>query len=115
MMPENNPFPRMGPVRQNFPRTAPLDIHRTIGLEFQKIQSRIRSGARIAVAVGSRGIANLPSIVVCVLDHLKAAGAKPFIIPAMGSHGGATPEGQTEVLAAYGITEETMKVPIVAS
>ena len=105
----------MGPVRQNFPRIPPLDIHHTIGLEFQKIRSRISSGARIAVAVGSRGIANLPSIVARVLDHLKAAGAKPFIIPAMGSHGGATPEGQTEVLSAYGITEETMNVPIAAS
>src|SRR4051794_31889865 len=112
-MSANNPFPRMGPVRQNFPQTPPLDIGHVIGLEFQRIKSRIPAGARIAVAVGSRGIANLPSIVACVLDHLKAAGAKPFIIPAMGSHGGATAEGQAEVLAAYGITEETMDVPIV--
>src|SRR6185503_18502715 len=72
-------------------------------------------GARIAVGVGSRGITNLPRIVAAVLDNLKAAGAEPFIIPAMGSHGGATPEGQIEVLASYGITESAMSVPIRAS
>jgi len=60
------------------------------------------------VGVGSRGITNLPQIVRAVLDGLKAAGAVPFIIPAMGSHGGATPEGQREILADYGITEAAM-------
>ncbi len=76
---------------------------------------RIQSGARIAVGVGSRGITNLPAIVAGVLDQLRAAGANPFIIPAMGSHGGATPEGQREVLESYGITEEARGVPIRAS
>lgn len=73
------------------------------------------SGKKIAVGVGSRGIANLALITKSVVDQLKRAGAEPFIIPVMGSHGGATAEGQAEVLASYGITEETMGVPVDAS
>lgn len=69
----------------------------------------------MAVGVGSRGITNIGAIVRAVLDVLRAAGAKPFIFPAMGSHGGATPEGQTEVLASYGITESSTGAPIRAS
>jgi len=76
---------------------------------------RVQPGARIAVGVGSRGITNLPAIVAGVLDQVRSVGASPFIIPAMGSHGGATPEGQREVLESYGITEEAMGVPIRAS
>jgi hypothetical protein len=64
------------------------------------------------VAVGSRGIANLQAIVAGVLENLKVASAQPFIVPAMGSHGGATPEGQKELLAEYGITEAALGVPI---
>ena len=111
------PFPRMFAVRQKFPPSPPLDIPATVQREFksQKALSRIKSGARIAVAVGSRGITNIKSIVREVLDVLKTAGAKPFILPAMGSHGGATPEGQIEVLESYGLTEQSMGVPIRAS
>src|SRR2546423_4031690 len=95
----------------------PHDIPATVQREFklQNALSRIKSGAQIAVAVGSRGITNIKSIVRSVLDILKAAGAKPFILPAMGSHGGATPEGQIGVLESYGITEQSMGVPIRAS
>ena len=64
------------------------------------------------MGVGSRGIANLKEIVEAAIRVLKAAGAQPFVIPAMGSHGGATPEGQTKVLAEYGITAESLGVPI---
>src|SRR5947207_5304349 len=111
------PFPRMFAVRQKFPPSPPLDIPATVQREFksQNALSRIKSGAQIAVAVGSRGITNIKSIVAAVLDVLKAAGAKPFILPAMGSHGGATPEGQLGVLESYGITEQSMGVPIRAS
>ncbi len=69
----------------------------------------------MAVAVGSRGIANLSTVVLRIVEQLSEAGASPFIIPAMGSHGGATPEGQTEVLASYGITEASIGAPIHAS
>src|SRR2546429_9822744 len=94
------PFPRMFAVRQKFPPSPPLDIPATVQREFKSLNalSRIKSGAQIAVAVGSRGITNIKSIVRAVLDILKAAGAKPFILPAMGSHGGATPGGQLGVL-----------------
>jgi hypothetical protein len=108
-------FPRMLRVRQNFPVSPPLDIRATVNAEFHKLRARIKPGAHIAVGVGSRGITNLPAIVLAVLENLRAAGAKPFIIPAMGSHGGATPDGQTTILADYGITEAAMDVPIRAS
>jgi hypothetical protein len=99
-------------VRQKFPASAPVDIRGTLRKEFVAVAGRIKPGARIAVAVGSRGITNLQTIVSAVLDLLKAAGAQPFIAPAMGSHGGATPEGQKELLAEYGITEAALGVPI---
>jgi hypothetical protein len=110
-----NELPRLLRVRQNFSPTPPLDIRVTLDAGFAGLRNRISPGARVAVGVGSRGITNLAAIVTAVLDLLRAAGAQPFIIPAMGSHGGATPEGQTEVLATYGITEEAMDVPIRAS
>jgi hypothetical protein len=102
-------------VRQKFPSAPPVDIRATFERELRPILKQLKSRARIAVAVGSRGIANLQAIVAGVLEQLKAAGAEPFIIPAMGSHGGATPEGQRELLAEYGITEAQMKVPIRAA
>jgi hypothetical protein len=110
-----NNLPRVLRVRQNFPPTLPLDLRTTLAAEFAKLRPRILPGARIAVGVGSRGITHLAEIVAAVLAQLQAAGAQPFIIPAMGSHGGAAPEGQREVLASYGITEAAMGVPILAS
>jgi hypothetical protein len=108
-------FPRMMLVRQKFPASLPLDIRGTLAKEFAAVAGRIKPGARIAVAVGSRGITNLQAIVAGVLENLKVAGAQPFIVPAMGSHGGATPEGQTGLLAEYGITEAALGVPIRAA
>jgi hypothetical protein len=102
-------------LRQKFPPSAPLDLRATVQTELAPIRGRLQPGARIAVAVGSRGITNLQVIVGHVLDWLRAAGASPFIVPAMGSHGGATPEGQVELLGEYGITEERMRVPIRAA
>ncbi len=110
-----NPLPRLLRIRQNFAPTPSLDLRATLAAEFGKLRGRIPPGARIAVGVGSRGITHLAEIVAAVLDQLRAAGAQPFIIPAMGSHGGATPEGQCEVLASYGVTEEAMSVPNRAS
>ena len=111
------PLPRLYRVRQHFdtvtlPRAAiPARIH----AECMRaaIREKLHPGARVAVAVGSRGIANLDCMVQCVLRELQAAGVKPFIVSAMGSHGGGTEEGQREVLAAYGITEENMGVPVI--
>ena len=109
-------FPRMVTVRQSFPHSAPFDIRATVQNQLaQKLGTRINSGARIAVAVGSRGISNLPLIVSVAVAWLKEKGALPFIIPAMGSHGGAIPEGQAGILSGYGINEETMGAPVRAS
>lgn len=103
----------MVPVRQVFPPSTSIEVRTTVIRAIQKV--KVSPGQRIAVAVGSRGISNLQQIVAAVLDVLQSAGAKPFIVPAMGSHGGATPEGQTELLAEYGITEKALKVPIDAA
>src|ERR1041385_1119969 len=110
-----NAFPRMMRVRQNFPSTPKLDLKDVLKGEFCKIQGRVKPRARIAVGVGSRGISNIALIVREVVELSKSAGSEPFIIPAMGSHGGATPEGQIGILESFGITESTMGVPIRAS
>jgi len=104
-------------LRQKYPHSAPIDIRATLQREFdsQAILKQVKPGARIAVATGSRGITNIQAIVAATVELLKKAGAAPFIIPAMGSHGGATAEGQAGVLAEYGITEATMKAPIRAA
>jgi hypothetical protein len=77
--------------------------------------ARLRPGASVAVGVGSRGISNLQPIVRTVVERLKARGCQPFIVPAMGSHGDATAEGQTEILHGYGITEAGCGAPIRAT
>jgi hypothetical protein len=84
-------------------------------LEQEKIRTLVNPGQSVAVAVGSRGIDNLSRIVKETINFLKEHGAAPFIVPAMGSHGGATAEGQLEILRGYGVTEETMGVPIKSS
>jgi hypothetical protein len=75
----------------------------------------LRTGARVAVAVGSRGIAHIPDVVAAAVRHLKERGFAPFIVPAMGSHGGATAEGQAGVLAHLGVTEASVGAPIRAT
>lgn len=111
----NATFPRMLRVRQNFAPTAPLDLPAVVSAEFGRLRPRMGAGQRIAIAVGSRGITNLPAIVRAVVDEVRRAGAVPFLMPAMGSHGGATPQGQREILEGYGITEAAMAAPIVSS
>ncbi len=78
-----------------------------------EIRSLVKPGMKVAVAVGSRGITGISQIVKITVEYLKELGASPFIVSAMGSHGGGTKEGQREVLAGYGITEEAMEVPVV--
>ena len=106
-------FPRMLPVRQNFPdrsvRDIPGEVRRQLGAS--GFDSRVTPGARIALGVGSRGISNIAAIVRAVVDFWKSRGCQPFIFPAMGSHGAATAEGQADVLAHYGIHEATMGAP----
>ena len=109
-----NEFPQMIELVQRFPNAPELNFHDVISTQFkkQKLNQKITLGMRIGIGVGSRGISNLREIVKATIDVLLTAGASPFIIPAMGSHGGATPEGQMKVLAEYGVTSEIMGVPI---
>ena len=111
------PLQKLIEVTQTYPASPRLDFHRLLAEQFDKegLSSKISPGMRIAVGVGSRGIANLKEIVEAALRVLIGAGARPFVIPAMGSHGGATPEGQTKLLAEYGITAESLGVPIDAN
>lgn len=110
-----SPFPRMLRARQLFSLPPPLALPQALEQELARFRPLLQPGARIAVGVGSRGISNLQAIVRGTVDLLKAAGTQPFIVPAMGSHGGATPAGQLELLAEYGITEAALDVPIRAA
>ena len=111
--------PKMFRVRQVFPRPRidPADIPGIIDglLSEEKFASRVKPGMRIAITAGSRGIANSALTTKCIADFCKKQGAHPFVVPAMGSHGGATAEGQREILAGYGIVEEYVGCPIVSS
>ena len=113
------PIPRMFRAEQLFPREriAPADIPAAVAGELSRepFRSKIRPGMSIAITAGSRGIANVDLITRSIVDFVKARGAVPFIVPAMGSHGGATAEGQLEVLASYGITPEAMGCEIRSS
>ena len=111
------PLPKMYRVRQSFNKERLEDIEGTVAREFAKaeIRAQVKPGMRVALAVGSRGIRNLSRIVKCVVDQLLALEAEPFIVAAMGSHGGGTLEGQLEILHTYGITQEAMGIPVVAN
>src|SRR6266478_4257745 len=110
-------FPKLLSVRQNFPDRAIHDVAREVQRQLgaSAFSSRLKPGARIALGVGSRGIANIATIVRSVVDYWKSQGCQPFIFPAMGSHGAATAEGQADVLAHYGIHEATMGAPVISS
>ena len=110
------PLPRMFRARQLFSRERLEDIENMVAAELdRKIPEGMVAGKRIALTAGSRGVANQARILKAVADNLKAKGARPFIVPGMGSHGGATAEGQRELIAGYGITEEAVGVPILSS
>lgn len=110
-------FPKFVRARQNFPNRAISDIRRHIREELSSsgVASQLPKGGRIAIGVGSRGISNISTIVKSVVEFWKEHGAQPFLFPAMGSHGAATAEGQTDVLAHYGIHEATIGAPVLSS
>ena len=110
-------LPKMTPVTQLFPNEKLEDIGESVNREFQKesIRTAVQPGQSIAVLVGSRGISNLARIVKTTIDNLISLGADPFIVPAMGSHGGGIAEEQKKILEGYGIDEKTMNVPVIAS
>ncbi len=110
-------LPRMCTVRQKFPDRSIADVPGEArgALASAGFGASLAPGSSVAIGVGSRGISNIAAIVRAVADHWKSAGMRPFIFPAMGSHGAATAEGQARVLAHYGIDETTMGCPIVSS
>ena len=110
-------FPKVVKVRQTFPRLRVEDVEGTVRDQLRRddIASVVRPGMSVAVTAGSRGIAKIDSILRAVIDGLKEMGAEPFIVPAMGSHGGATAEGQVEILASLGVTGEFCGAPIRSS
>lgn len=110
-------MPIMVPVHQSFDETKIEDLDVVIAEQFagEGVKKLFRPGAKVAVGVGSRGLDQLDKIVKAVIHELKYLETDPFIIPAMGSHGGATAEGQIEILAGYGITEEAVGAPIRAT
>jgi hypothetical protein len=110
-------LPKVVRVRQQFDRTRLEDACGAVtrGLAALPLSARIRPGARIAITAGSRGIQNLVGMTRAAVEAVKTAGGHPFVVPAMGSHGGATDEGQKRLLADLGISEATMGCPVVSS
>jgi len=111
------PLPELVLLHQRFPRPRVDDIEAAVvvALEQAEFTKELQAGVRIAIAVGSRGIADIATIVRVLVASLRRYGVDPFIIPAMGSHGGATAEGQLSVLTSLGVTEANMGVPIISS
>jgi hypothetical protein len=110
-------FPRFLEIEQRLYSRRVDDIGRAVegAWETAGIARRIRRGGRVGITVGSRGIDNIAAIVKSAADLVKRAGGKPVIIPAMGSHGGATAAGQTELLESLGVTAESVGAPIRAA
>lgn len=110
-------LPKMHRVLQHFDETKLENVEKRVREELNKpeIRALVKPGMRVAMGVGSRGIKNMALIAKTTGEELIKMGAHPFIVPAMGSHGGGTAEGQAAILAGYGITEETMGFPVISS
>ncbi|MEX2015170.1 MAG: hypothetical protein WD873_00945 [Candidatus Hydrogenedentales bacterium] len=107
--------PQLFKIRQRFDRAHLDDPRGALRSKLTALDAVIRPHTRVAIAAGSRGIDNLALLVKDVSDYVKERGAHPFVVPAMGSHGGATAEGQAEILKLYGISEETIGAPVRSS
>lgn len=116
---KHQPIPKMVRIRQNFDRShIPMeDIASTVQKELDRedLGGKIKPGMKIAITCGSRGMTNNALMARAMVDFVKSKGAEPYIVAAMGSHGGATAEGQTQILKDYGITEEAMGCPVKSS
>jgi hypothetical protein len=110
-------YPQMFRVRQKFEAPRVDDIPGTVRSELASLglEKKVKPGQTVAITAGSRGIANIKIIIKAAVQYFQSIGAKPFIVPAMGSHGGGTAEGQRGILEGYGITEEFCGCPIKAS
>ncbi len=110
-------YPRMLRVRQHFDSPQLEDVAGEVRRQLKRLalQEQVAPGDSVAITVGSRGIANIPIIIKAIVDHARSLGAKPFLVPAMGSHGGATADGQHALIESYGVTEEFIGAPIRSS
>ena len=110
-------YPDIFRVRQTFERTVVSDIPAEVDTQLStlNLSNKVQPGDTVAISAGSRGIANINLVIKAIVDHFNALGAEPFIVPAMGSHGGGTPEGQRGIIEGYGVTEEFCGCPIKAS
>lgn len=108
---------RLNLVSQKFNTFKIEDVRDEVFRELDRLNAKdlITPNMKIAITAGSRGISNIPIIMKAICDYIKDAGADPFIVPSMGSHGGATAEGQRHVLTELGITEESMGCPILSN
>ena len=109
------PLPRMMRATQRFNADEIVDVDAHMAAEMQKLSATDLNGKSVAVAVGSRGIRSQPPVVKALINELKKAGALPFIVPAMGSHGGGTAEGQQKIIEGYGMGEADTGAPIRSS
>ncbi len=111
------PVPRMARIRQSFDAPEITDVAAALIDQLGKpgVIDQVKPGMRIAIGVGSRGMADIPTLVRVLVDEIRKCGGIPFVVPAMGSHGGATPEGQRDVLAQLGVTEASAGCEILAS
>ena len=114
---EHVPLPRVMPVRQCYSRERLTDVEGEIigQLRERGNLTSLRPGQTVAITAGSRGIANIPLAIRAVVRAIKEVGANPFVVPAMGSHGGASAEGQIELLRGLGIDENSVEAPIRAT
>ena len=110
-------LPPMARVRQRLPSDRIADVRADVREKLAGfgIRNQVKPGGRIAITAGSRGIGGFLELLLGIADAVRAAGGEPFIIPAMGSHGGATPEGQTEILRRLGVDERSAGAPVRAN
>ena len=107
-------FPPLARVRQSIPQPRVENVPETVRtlIQASRLRERVKPGGTIAVGIGSRGIHGINVVARAIVDTLKGMDYRPFIVAAMGSHGGATAEGQRELLAGYGVTSDLMGVPV---
>ncbi|MDR0466913.1 MAG: DUF362 domain-containing protein [Deltaproteobacteria bacterium] len=110
-------LPKLAPVRQRFDRPRLVDVEGEISrlMAAGGYLSTMKKGGSVAITAGSRGIVNMPVILRALVREVRKAGCEPFVFPAMGSHGGATAEGQAELLQGMGIDEKSVEAPIRSS
>jgi hypothetical protein len=110
-------FPRIFRIRQTFDAPRLADVPGEVRRQLARLPlaEQVRPGERVAITAGSRGIAQIAAILRAIVDLMKGIGAEPFLVPAMGSHGGGTAEGQRKLLESYGITESAVGCPIRSS